>query len=87
VLKNIATGKAETVLLSSDASPRTCSKFKEACEDSDVTILTLTFTKQVLGRAIGRDDTAVVAVTDNSFAKKIIEIAGDGAENPVAGGK
>lgn len=81
VFKDVAAGKAKVVFLSTDASPRTAGKVKKACEDFEAPIATLPLTKQMIGWAIGKDETAVIAVLDKSFSKKIIELAGADMES------
>lgn len=76
VLKDIAAGKVKSVFLSSDASPRTAAKVKQACENFETPVMVFPLTKQMLGWAIGKDETAVIAVLDRSFSSKIIELAG-----------
>jgi ribosomal protein L7Ae-like RNA K-turn-binding protein len=77
VLEDIEAHKTKAVLLSSDASPRTAGKIKEECGRSRVRFADLPVSKALLGRAIGRDDVAVVAIKDKSFAGKILELASE----------
>lgn len=75
VLKDIRDNKVKAVLLSSDASERTARKIKEAAKLAGIDSAVLGFDKEILGRSIGRDGVAVTAVTDKSFAARIIELA------------
>lgn len=75
VLEDIAAGKAKAAFLSSDASARTAGGVKEKCAARGVRLAALPLSKTALGRAIGRDDVAVVAITDRSFADRLIELA------------
>jgi ribosomal protein L7Ae-like RNA K-turn-binding protein len=85
VLKEIAIGKVKAVLLSADASPRTSAKIKEACEECRIKLAILTISKEQLGHSIGREDTAVVAISDRSFAKRILELANSDLQKTDAG--
>lgn len=86
VLKEIAVGKVKAVFLSSDASPRTSEKIQGACQDSRIKLAILPITKEQLGRCIGRDDTAVAAIGDKSFADRILELACANLQKTDAGG-
>lgn len=74
VLKDVAFGKAQVVLLSTDASPRTEKAVRRACEETRTPCLRTGLDKERLGACIGRGDTAVTAVTDSSFAKRMMEL-------------
>lgn len=86
VLKDILSGKSKAVFLSSDASERTQGKFKKTCDENGVPFVILPLTKETIGKAIGRNDTAVVTVSDKSFSDKLIELTGENVENPPQGG-
>lgn len=83
VLKDITAGKTKVVVLSSDASPRTSEKIKGACYNFRMKLVVLPITKEQLGRAIGRDDIAVAAVYDRSFAERILELARENLKDPI----
>lgn len=74
VLRDILAGRAELVLLSGDVSPRTGQRIRQACEESRTAVCTLPCGKAELGHVIGRVDTAVIDVTDRSFAAGITKI-------------
>ncbi|ADU28276.1 L7Ae/L30e/S12e/Gadd45 family ribosomal protein [Ethanoligenens harbinense] len=74
VLKDVAFGRALAVLLSTDASARTEKSVRRACEETKTPCLQTGLDKQRLGACIGRGDTAVAAITDASFAKRVIEL-------------
>lgn len=74
VLKDVAFGRAMVVLLSSDASARTEKSVRRACQETEIPCLQTGLDKERLGACIGRGDTAVTAVTDASFAKRMIEL-------------
>ena len=71
--KAIQKGFAEIVFLATDASDNTKKKFNNKAAYYDVPIYTL-FTKAVLGNSIGMPNRATVVITDEGFAKKILEL-------------
>jgi ribosomal protein L7Ae-like RNA K-turn-binding protein len=75
VVKDIEAHKTKAVLLSNDASPRTAGKTKEECERFRARIVVLPVSKALLGGAIGKGDIAVIAISDKSFADRILELA------------
>lgn len=76
VMQDVFKGRAKGVFLSSDASERTATKVHDACDEYKTRLTGLEVTKSQLGAAIGRSDTAVIAVLDKSLADRIAEIAG-----------
>jgi ribosomal protein L7Ae-like RNA K-turn-binding protein len=74
VLKDIAGGKAEVVMLTADAAPRTVKNIEEACKSFGTDVFLVPCDKLALGHAIGRGETAVAAVTDKAFSLKVKEI-------------
>ena len=72
VVSDIQKHKAMAVLLSSDASLRTAGRIKDICGQYSVKCAVLPISKAMLGRAIGRDDVAVVSIADKSFADRIL---------------
>lgn len=64
--------KAELVLIGMDASNNTVKKFQNMCEFYKVPIYILG-TKEELGHAMGKESRASLAVTDNGFAKAIMQ--------------
>ncbi len=69
----IRSGKAFLVLLSSDASATTRKKFSNRCHYYEVPLAILPFSKEQLGRAIGKTLRSCAAVCEEGFAKKILE--------------
>lgn len=74
VLRDILAGRARLVLLSRDVSPRTDRRIRQACGENEVAVCRLPCGKAELGQAIGRGDTAVIDVTDRSFAAGLTQI-------------
>lgn len=74
VCKAVAQGKAQAVLLAQDASERTAAEIGRRCEGSQAELLRPACTMAALGGAIGRNDTAVVAVLDRSLANRVKEL-------------
>ena len=73
-LRAVREGSASLVLLASDASTNTSRAVKNICEECHVRYIELDCTMERLGGCIGRDRTAVVAMTDKLLAKKAEEI-------------
>ncbi len=69
--KAIKEGKAYLVITASDASDNTRKDFSDACNYYKVPFR-IRGTKEELGRSIGKEYRAVVAVTDEGFAKAIL---------------
>ncbi|MGM9928821.1 MAG: YlxQ family RNA-binding protein [Bacillus sp. (in: firmicutes)] len=70
VIKEVRSGKAKLVLLSSDASSNTEKKITDKCSYYNVPIMKVENREQ-LGHAIGKDERVVLAVLDDGFAKKL----------------
>lgn len=70
VLKAIRTGKAKLVIIAGDASDNTKKKFNDKCHSYEVNLF-ITHDRASLGRAIGKLDRVVLAVTDVQFSKLI----------------
>ncbi|HEX2938593.1 MAG TPA: ribosomal L7Ae/L30e/S12e/Gadd45 family protein [Ruminiclostridium sp.] len=75
VVQDIFKGRAKGVFLSSDASERTSLKIKDACLEYKIRLTRLEAEKSQLGTAIGRGDTAVIAVLDKPLAERIAELS------------
>lgn len=73
VEKYIINKKAKLVILSSNLSERTISRFDILCKNNDIDILIID-DNGYLGKSVGRDDIKIVAITDYSFKKIICEI-------------
>ncbi len=65
------------VLLAKNSGPNTMKKFANKSDFYDVDIITC-HSKEVLSWAIGKDNIAVLAITDDNFANKIKEILNTG---------
>lgn len=68
--KEIKTGTAELVIVATDASDNTKKKFENMCDFYEVPIY-FYGNKDTLGRAMGKEFRATLAVTDTGFAKGI----------------
>ncbi len=69
--KAIKEGKAHLVIVATDASDNTKKDFRDACNFYKVPYRERG-TKEELGRSIGKEYRAMVAVTDEGFAKAIL---------------
>lgn len=73
VTEEVVGRKAKLVLVSWDISKNTEKKLLTACHRNDVKVLKLPRTTEQLSHAIGKFS-AVVAVMDTGFAKKLTEL-------------
>ncbi|MCI5900994.1 MAG: ribosomal L7Ae/L30e/S12e/Gadd45 family protein [Blautia sp.] len=69
--KAVKTGKGFLVLVAGDASENTKKKFRNMCSFYEVPVYFLS-DKESLGRAMGKEFRASLAVQDENFAKAII---------------
>lgn len=69
----IGSGRARLVVVTRDASPRAAARMRDFAEQNDVRFITAPFTKEELGRALGRAECAAVGTADSGFAKAIAE--------------
>ena len=68
--------KAVLLLLAQDASFRTKKKFTDAAAYRNISLIQFG-EKEALGRAIGKEERAILAVLDEGLAKKIALLAAD----------
>ncbi len=73
VLKEIRSGRAKLVILSSDASKNTTKKISDKCLFYNVPLKKVK-DRFILGQAIGKEARVVVAILENGFAKKLVEL-------------
>lgn len=69
--KSVKTGRGFVVLVAEDASENTKKKFRNMCSFYEVPVYFLS-DKEGLGRAMGKEFRASLAVQDENFAKAII---------------
>lgn len=70
--KSVKTGKGLLVLVADDASENTKKKFRNMCEFYEVPVYFLS-DKEELGRAIGKEFRACIAVQDENFVKALLK--------------
>ena len=70
--KSVKTGKGFLVIVAEDASENTKKKFRNMCEFYEVPIYFLS-DKESLGRAMGKEFRACLAVQDDNFARAIMK--------------
>ena len=70
VLKAIRAGKAKLVIVANDSSDNTKKKFRDKCGSYDVALVEA-YGRESLGRAIGKAERVLIAVTDVQFAQLI----------------
>lgn len=69
----IKSNKASLVIVSEDASSNTVKKFTDDCSYNGVHFLQFG-DKEKLGKSIGKDIRSVIAITDEGFSQKLIEL-------------
>ena len=69
--KSVKTGKGLLVIVAEDASENTKKKFRNMCSFYEVP--TFFLDKESLGRAMGKEYRACLAVQDENFAKAIMK--------------
>lgn len=74
VEKSIVSLKAYLVIISEDASHNTKEKFINLCKSKNVPYLILGY-KEDIGKSIGKNDTAVVSITDVNLSDKLVTVA------------
>lgn len=70
--KAIAAGQAAAVIVAEDASARTKETLRRETEAGQIPLYDL-FTKEMLGRCLGKEYRAVAALLDKGFAKTLAE--------------
>jgi ribosomal protein L7Ae-like RNA K-turn-binding protein len=70
VLKAVRSKQAQLVIIAGDASPNTKKKFQDKCSTYGIQ-LAEAFDREQLGKAIGKPERVVLAVTDVQFGKMI----------------
>ena len=70
--KSVKTGKGYLVIVADDASENTKKKFRNMCSFYEVPIYFLS-DKESIGRAMGKEFRASLAVQDENFAKAMIQ--------------
>ncbi len=71
--KAIKENKAKLVIVACDASDNTKKNFKDSCSYYHVPYMELA-TKEELGRSMGKEMRASLAITDEGFANSIIKL-------------
>lgn len=69
----VRSGKAYLVIIAENASQNTKKRFEDACKYRNLDFR-IFGSKEELGRCIGKNIRAVVAVTDRGFAKNLISL-------------
>ena len=69
-------GRAQLVVVASDASDHTWRRAKSLVSGSKQQLIRLPYTKDDMGFAIGRTSLAIAAITDAGIAKSLVESLG-----------
>lgn len=73
VCKNIICGKAKLVILAKNCGDNINSKIKKLCYENEVKCVEFS-DKESIGKAVGKDDKAVIAITDDGFAQAVLKL-------------
>lgn len=73
VSKNIIAGKAKLVILAKNSGNNISSKTKKICLENSVECIEFS-DKESIGKAVGKDDKAVIAITDEGFAQAVLKL-------------
>lgn len=73
----ISKRKVKLVILAEDSSERTKKKFIEICEEENIPII-IQEKIEVLSKAIGKENKAIIGIKDSSLAKQIEKIKNGG---------
>lgn len=76
----VKSGKAVLVIVAGDASDNTRKKFRDACSYRNVE-MRIFGSRELLGRYVGKDFRAVIAITSEDFAGRLKEMLDTGIEN------
>lgn len=74
-LEAVRSGTAALVIIAGDASDGTAKKFKDKCSFYNTKLIVFS-SKSELGALLGKEERAVLAVTDEGFAAAIAEKTG-----------
>ncbi len=70
VKEAVVRGKAKLVIIAADCGENTRGKIENLCNEKNVPRVEFS-EKSIIGKAVGRDDKAVVAITDKNFAEAV----------------
>lgn len=73
-LSAVRSGKAKLVVLAEDASPTTVKRLTDKCKSFGAPLISAG-NKHSLGKITGREQVAVIAVTDSNFAGELNRIS------------
>lgn len=76
VLRAVRRGRVRLVILAADASERTRKKWQDKCAFYAVPLV-VTSDRTQLGEALGKEERVIVGVTDENFARRLKELAGN----------
>ena len=77
--KAIKSGEAVLAIIAGDASDNTKKLYEGMCGSSGIKLVSYG-TKELLGRAVGKDERTIIAITDEGFAKGLLGKLTDSGE-------
>lgn len=73
-MAKIRGGKAWLTVVAQDAGPNTKKKYRDKCRSYNVPIVE-GFSKEELGKALGKIERAVVVIVNKGFAERILQLS------------
>lgn len=73
-----AARSAVVICTAEDLAQGSLKRAEKAAERGNVRIITLPYSKEEIGRALGRSTCGILALTDEGFARQVIHAAGNG---------
>lgn len=76
-ISSVEKRKTTFIIIAKDAADRTKQNFKEICKKSNIPIWE-GLTIEILSKAIGKSNKAVIGIVDTNFSKEMIKIINGG---------
>lgn len=73
VIEEVQKNKIKLVIISSDISEKSMENIKYVCTKYNVKVIRLNYTMDVLGKAIGKENRAIIGIKDKGFSDGIIK--------------
>lgn len=71
--RELKSGRSKLIIIAEDSSANTKKQFRDACSYRKVPLIEYG-SKELLGQYTGKDYRAVLSITDNNFARTIIDL-------------
>lgn len=67
--------KVKLIVVAADAAERTKKNFRDICHNNQVSIIEI-LTIEELSNSIGKDNKAIIGISDSNFSNEILKISG-----------